>query len=163
MIKAERRILIAEDDEADILLLKRAFEEVGFSHKIDFVHDGQEAIDFLTRLCQAKDDRMPVLLVLDLKMPRRTGLEVLQWLRQQPALRCLPAMIFSSSGRGDDIERAYSLGANAFVVKPASTTDRAEVTRFLRAWVEYNQPPLASSEGFRVAQAEHTVRPFTHP
>src|ERR1051326_4511415 len=102
----ERSILVAEDDETDILLLRRAFKEADLNNAVQFVHDGQEAMDFLWSQCHSPQDRLPALVILDLKMPRRTGMDTLHWIRQQPVLRCLPVMIFSSSARAEDVERA---------------------------------------------------------
>lgn len=155
-----RAILVAEDDESDVLLLRRAFQEADLRNPVHFVEDGQAAIDFISRLCQSPQDRLPALMMLDLKMPRRTGMDVLHWLRQQSVLRCMPVMVFSSSAHREDIERAYTLGANAFFVKPASTVQRTELARFIKDWLQFNQPPLASTNGFRVAQSEHTARGY---
>jgi CheY-like chemotaxis protein len=154
----ERSILVAEDDESDVLLLQRAFKEAGLQNALHFTHDGQDAIEFFLRQRQAPDDRLPALVILDLKMPRKSGIDVLQWIRQQPGLQCLPVMIFSSSARREEIERSYLLGANGFLVKPASTAERAELARFFKAWLQFNQPPLASTEGFKSAQSAHIAR-----
>ncbi len=154
----ERSILVAEDDESDVLLLRRAFKEADVQNAIRFVHDGQEVVETLTRQRQAADDRLPALVILDLKMPRRSGIDVLQWIRQQPGLQCLPTVIFSSSARRDEIERAYLLGANGFLVKPASTVQRTELARFIKGWLLFNQPPLACVEGFQAAQTADVVR-----
>lgn len=156
----EATILIAEDDEADVLLLRRAFKEADVRNPVHFAHDGLEAIDFLTEQRRTADDRLPALVILDLKMPRRNGMEVLLWLRQQPVLRCLPVLIFSSSARVEDIERAYAFGANGFLVKPPSTVQRTEMARFIKDWLRFNQAPLASTEGFKAALAAHTAGAF---
>ena len=158
-----RSILVAEDDESDVLLLRRAFTEADLCNPVQFVHDGQDAIDFLWRQRHVPEDRFPALVILDLKMPRRNGLEVLHWVRQQSIIRCLPVMIFSASSRREDVERAYALGANAFIVKPASTVQRTELARFIKDWMRFNQPPLASMEGFHAAQSAHAVRSFAQP
>jgi CheY-like chemotaxis protein len=149
-------ILVVEDDETDVWLLRRAFTEAGIDVPLQIASDGQAAIDFFEERCAkpGTDDRLPALLILDLKMPRRTGFEVLQWLRAQPVLRCLPVMIFSSSAHQQDVERAFEAGANAFVVKPASTVERAEFGRFVKQWLHFNQLPLAASEGLRVAREQ---------
>jgi CheY-like chemotaxis protein len=148
-------ILIAEDDETDVLLLRRAFKEAGLVRPMHVAADGQAAIDYLTAREQSPEDRLPALIILDLKMPRCNGIEVLQWIRAQPGLRCVPTVIFSSSSRREDVERAYLLGANAFFVKPPSTVQRTEFARFLGEWLKFNQTPLASTEGFRAARALH--------
>jgi CheY-like chemotaxis protein len=157
-MNADRNILVAEDDEIDVLLLRRAFEQAGVRNGLRFVHDGQAAIEFLSAVRDAPDDRLPALVILDLKMPRRTGIEVLQWIAQDPVLRCVPVIIFSSSAHREDIERAYALGANAFIVKPASTVQRAEVARFIKDWMHFNEPPLVTTEGFKAAQSAHAAR-----
>ncbi len=156
-------ILVAEDDESDVLLLRRAFKEAGLTQPVHFARDGHEAIEFLWGRRHGANDRAPALVILDLKMPRRSGLEVLHWIRAQNVLRCLPVLIFSSSARREDIERAYSLGANGFLVKPASTVQRAELARFIKAWLQFNQPPLATTEGYQAAMAAHAVQAFNSP
>src|SRR5438445_8502073 len=115
-------ILLAEDDENDVLLLKRAFAAAEIRNPLFVARDGQEVIDYLAgagNFANRTEYPIPSLVLLDLKMPKRSGMDVLQWLRAQPVLRCLPVVIFSSSPHRHDIERAYRLGANAFVVKPA--------------------------------------------
>src|ERR1041385_1639055 len=116
-------LLIAEDDENDLFFLQRAFEAANVKNPIRIVRDGQEAIDYLSGIGTFADRiqfPLPYLLMLDLKMPRKTGMDVLEWLSEQAELRCLPVVVFSSSANRKDIERAYELGANAFVVKPSS-------------------------------------------
>jgi len=150
-------LLIAEDDENDVFLLQRAFKESGETVRIAFVNDGQELIDALETRAKLPESRLPSLLVLDLKMPRRTGLDVLEWLRAQPVFGGIPALIFSSSLRDEDVERAYSLGASAFLTKPNSTEERVGVARFLASWVKLNRPPLASTAGIREAERMHAM------
>jgi CheY-like chemotaxis protein len=151
-------ILLAEDDESDVLLLQRAFKDAGISHGMHVANDGQEAIDFLTARGASDRDRLPALVLLDLKMPRRTGMDVLQWIRGQPGVRCLPVVVFSSSAHREDIERAHTLGASAFIVKPSSMVERAEIARFLSDWLRFNQSPLATTEGLRAAKAFSVTR-----
>src|SRR5947208_11973317 len=114
-------ILVAEDDADDAFFLQRAFKKLGIPTSLKFVHDGQEAIDYLHGDAQFADRLrypLPDLLLLDLKMPRLTGFEVLGWVRKQHNLRRLPVVIFSSSGELTDINRAYDLGANSYLIKP---------------------------------------------
>ncbi len=154
-------ILIAEDDELDVQLLEHAFGKAGITNPLHFVPDGQAAIEFLTALKDpaAAETRPPCLLISDLKMPRRTGIDVLRWLRGEPILRCLPAIIFSSSAHPQDVERAYGLGANAFVVKPSSVDQRVELAGFIKGfWLEHTQPPALCTEGFAQAQSLYTLR-----
>jgi CheY-like chemotaxis protein len=138
-------ILLAEDDENDVFFFERAAREANITNHLSVVRDGQQAIDYLAGSHQFADRNkypLPCLIILDLKMPRRTGLEVLEWLRSTAALRLIPVIVFSSSAQPDDIERAYQLGANAFVVKPPSVEKRLEFARLVKGfWLHYNQPP----------------------
>jgi len=156
-------ILVAEDDESDVILLRRAFKEAEVVQPVHFARDGHEAIDFLWGRRQGANDRLPALVILDLKMPRRSGFEVLHWIRSQNVLRNLPVLVFSSSARREDVERAYTLGANGFLVKPASTVQRAEIARFIKSWLQFNHPPLATTEGYHAAAAAHAVQVFNSP
>ena len=153
-------ILLVEDDEADVLLLRRAFKDADIQNPVQVARDGQEAIDFLARPWLPPEDRLPALVLLDLKMPRRTGAEVLAWMRDQPVLCTVPVFVFSSSANRNDIEQAYALGANAFMVKPPSLGERLELARFLKQWLRLNQPPQACTEGYSAAQAAHAGRDF---
>lgn len=153
-------ILLADDDETDVMLLQRAFKQAAFNNPVEIVHDGEEAITFLSVPRVRPSDRLPALVILDVKMPRRTGMEVLEWMRSQPALCCIPVMIFSSSAHPSDVERAYSLGANAYLVKPPSTFECAEVARFIKDWLKLNQPAMATSEGLQAAQQAHATGSF---
>jgi CheY-like chemotaxis protein len=137
----ESSILIAEDEEIDVILIKRAFQVAGVEHPIEVVRDGQEALDRLADL-QSQDARLPVLFMLDINMPRFNGLEVLERLRESPLNRAIPIIVFSSSNHPRDVEQAYRLGANAYLVKPTSTTQRNEMVRTIRAfWLQLNQVP----------------------
>jgi CheY-like chemotaxis protein len=157
MINRSLSILLAEDDEADVLFLKRAFKQVELSNPVHVVTDGQEAIDFLSRAKSQPDERLPALVILDLKMPRRDGLQVLRWIREQPLIKSVPVLIFSSSSNRSDVESAYDLGANAFMTKPPSVGERAELARFIRDWLRFIQPPLAAAEGVRAAEAQRVL------
>jgi CheY-like chemotaxis protein len=150
-------ILLAEDDETDVLFLRRAFKQVELSNPVDVVPDGLEAIEFLERRKQKPEQRFPALVILDLKMPRRTGLQVLQWMREQPVIRAVPVVIFSSSSNQSDIESAYDAGANAFLVKPPSVNERNEIARFIKDWLRVSQPPLTAVESYRAAQAHRSL------
>jgi two-component system response regulator len=154
-------ILLAEDDEIDVLLLRRAFNEVSIANPLDVVSDGQEAIDYLSTLrsAQGPGDRMPALVILDLKMPRMTGFEVLQWLRAEPATRGVPVMVLSSSAHQQDVERALAAGANLFAVKSPSTSDRLEFARLVKGWLYFHRLPVACVDGFRAAQSLHANAP----
>jgi CheY-like chemotaxis protein len=159
-MKGRIDILLAEDDESDVLLFRRAFRDAQLQPTIEVARDGQEAIEWLERRTQSENDTMPALVILDLKMPRRGGMDVLRWMRRQRAMSCLPVFIFSSSAHREDIECAYANGANAFLVKPPSTVLRAEFARFIGEWLRLNQPPLAATDGFRATHALHVARNY---
>ena len=142
----ERPILIAEDEEIDVILLKRAFQAAGIGHPIMLARDGQEALEYIASLQQSDANASwPVLFLLDINMPRCSGLEVLSRLREMALSRPIPIIVFSSSNHPRDVEQAYRLGANAYLVKPASTAQRNEMIRIIRAfWLQLNQvPPLS--------------------
>src|SRR5688572_30461536 len=117
-------ILLAEDNETDVLLVRRALQGAGIHSRLEAVVDGEEAITYLRGENQYADRQrypIPNLLLLDIKMPRKNGLEVLQWLRtSEPPLNRLPVIIMSSSSLQADIDRAYDLGVNAYLMKPAA-------------------------------------------
>src|ERR1051325_182367 len=149
-------LLIAEDDDNDLFFLQRAFQTANVNNPLRFVRDGEEAIEYLSGIGTYADRikfPFPYLFLLDLKMPRKTGMEVLEWLSEQPELRCLPVVVFSSSANRKDIERAYQLGANAFVVKPSSMVKRAELAKAMGLfWLESNSPPMICTDGLDAAR-----------
>lgn len=140
---SESTILIAEDEEIDVILLKRAFSLAGVCQPMKVVRDGQEALDYLEKLAAADGSGLPVLFLLDINMPRCTGLEVLAQLQALPVKHKIPVVVFSSSNHPRDVEQAYRLGAHAYLVKPTSTTDRNEMIRTIQAfWLKLNQVPV---------------------
>ena len=132
--------MVAEDDPTDAYFLQRAFRRAGIPVTLHFVRDGQEVIDYLQGQGPFADRTahpLPQLLLLDLKMPRLDGFDVLEWVRQQPDFSSLQMVIFSSSDEPRDINRAYGLGANSYLVKPHSMEEMtALVGRFKKFWLE---------------------------
>ncbi len=115
-------VLLVEDDLNDIFLVKRAFKKAEIHNPLQVVTDGQEAINYLKgdgKYADREHWPIPKLIVMDIKMPRRSGFEVLEWVKGNGGpLRRIPIVIVSSSDNPDDINRAYELGANAYMVKP---------------------------------------------
>ena len=114
-------ILAAEDDESDRMILKLAFQKADLSRPLVLVRDGQEAVDYLSgtgRYTDRSTYALPQLVILDLKMPRMNGFDVLAWLGKQPAFKELPAVVLSSSADESDIAKARQLGAREYFVKP---------------------------------------------
>lgn len=131
---------MAEDDPTDAYFFQRAFKRAGLPVVLHFVRDGQEVIDYLQGEGQFADRTLhplPQLLLLDLKMPRLDGFDVLEWVRRQPRFVRVQVVIFSSSDEAKDINRAYGLGANWYIVKPHSMDElTALVGRFKKFWLE---------------------------
>jgi CheY-like chemotaxis protein len=120
--------LLAEDNRGDVLLAQRAFRHLSAEHLLYVVEHGDAVIDYLTGVGDyAERDRYPLpnVLLLDLKMPRRSGFEVMEWLQQQPDLQ-IPIVILTTSTSHIEIERAYSLGASFYIVKPITLKTLAE-------------------------------------
>ena len=125
-------ILLAEDDVNDALLVERALSRAGIHNPIMIVRDGQEAIDYLEGkgpFADRKNFPLPTLALLDIKMPKKNGLEVLEWIRHSGGLKLLPVIIMSSSSIQADIDRAYQLGVNAYLVKPTAFDELVETLK----------------------------------
>ena len=125
--------------------MQLALERAQANNPLVVVANGQEAIRYLNGDGEFGDRQkhpLPCLVLLDLKLPRVPGLEVLKWIRQQPLLARLPVLIHSSSDQDSDVERAYSFGANAYLVKPVSPAELYEnVLRIKKYWIDQDGPP----------------------
>jgi len=137
-------LLVVEDNIDDFLLLKRAMRNAKLQNPLQHVDDGEKAIQYLSGL-PPYDDRtrwpMPLVVLLDLKLPRRSGFEVLAWLRSQEGLRRLPVVVLTSSDQNEDIKKAYDLGANSYLVKPGTLEDLIKLTQLVDMyWVLCNKP-----------------------
>jgi two-component system, response regulator len=134
-------ILVADDDEDDRELIGQALEAAGLAGELKFVHDGQEAIDYLRRegayARESSDTPRPWLILLDLNMPRKDGREVLAEIRADETLRGIPVVILTTSKDKVDVRSSYALGANSFITKPISQTEMNAFTRILSTyWFE---------------------------
>lgn len=138
-------ILVVEDDPNDVLLIQRAFSKARILNPLRTVSNGDEAVAYLSGEGQFADRDIypfPVLVLLDLKLPRRSGLEVLAWTRSQPGLKRLPIVVLTSSKESSDINRAYDLGANSYLVKPVGFDSLLELVKSLEVyWMMLNQSP----------------------
>ncbi len=138
-ISNARHVLVADDDENDVLLLRRAFQKAGLCHTIIHVRDGQEAINYLAGV-GANAKPPPGLLVLDLKMPCLDGFDVLAWLQNRQERPSLPVVVFSSSGLPMDKEKAERLGAHDYLVKPDTFDSWILVAKRLQEqWLDGHQ------------------------
>ncbi len=144
-MQTNQHILLAEDDSNDVLLIQRAFQKAGLQTALKVVRHGEEAIDYLSgRGDFANRARypLPFLLLLDLKMPGTDGFEVLQWVRAEPELKRLLVIVLTSSNLQADVDRAYELGANSYLVKPVEFDQMANmILRFEAYWTELNRTP----------------------
>jgi len=143
LTKPEYTMLLAEDDPDDVFLFRRALREANFNTRVWVACDGQEAIDYLDRqgaFSEMTGNSCPSLMLLDLGIPYKDGFEVLKWIRQQPELKRLVVVVFSSVEKIEDINRAYDLGANSYLVKPATFTGLVDLVMSLhKYWLGSNR------------------------
>jgi CheY-like chemotaxis protein len=111
-------ILLADDNPHEVFFVQHALRQIAQPVELSVVHDGQQALHFLFRIAPYAHVTRPNIVLLDLNMPRKTGLEVLTALGHDPQLRCMPVIMFTSSTLQHDINRCYELGANAYIAKP---------------------------------------------
>ncbi len=143
-------ILVADDDENDVMLLRRAFSRAAISNPLEVVTDGAAALAYL----QGEgiyNDRLqyplPCLLLLDIKMPKKTGFEVLSWIRQDSNLKRMLVVMMSASTQMGDINQSYDLGANSYLVKPHDFQTLVELAKTLQHyWISLNQSPEIQPE-----------------
>src|SRR4051812_31055315 len=134
-------ILIAEDDSDDAFLLMRAFGKAGITNPLDLVSDGQKVVNYFEQLPRKKS-LLPRLLLLDIKMPLLNGFDVLRWVRSQPGLKRLPIIMLTSSDEEKDINRAYDLGANSYLIKPPDMEGLELLTlKLCDYWLAINEQP----------------------
>ena len=138
-------ILLVEDDPNDIILIKRAFTKASIANPIHVVEDGEEAIAYLAGkdpYSNREKYPLPILILLDLKLPRKSGHEVLEWLRRQPGMKRLIVVVLTSSQQAHDINRAYDLGANSYLVKPVTFYGLLDIVKTLNLyWLIFNERP----------------------
>ena len=145
-----KTILHVEDDPNDVLLIGRALRKAEMSASVQVVNDGDQAVDYLSgnnAYALREQFPLPALVLLDLKLPRKSGIEVLQWIRSKPGLRRIPVVMLTSSRQPIDINRAYDLGVNAYLVKPVSFETLVEMLRTVDSfWLRVNEQPGSARE-----------------
>ncbi|HEY9672659.1 MAG TPA: response regulator [Waterburya sp.] len=141
----ENTILLVEDNPKDVFLIQRALRKADIVTPMQVVSDGDAAVQYLSGEPPYSDRAtypLPVLVLLDLKLPRRSGAEVLAWIRQQPKLKRLPVVVLTSSREYADVNRIYDLAANAYIVKPPAFDQLVEIIKTLNLhWIIYNEKP----------------------
>lgn len=125
-------VLLVEDDPDHVLLIQRAFSKANLVNPLRIVRDGEDAVAYLSgrdAYADRNKNPMPSLILLDLKLPRKSGLEVLSWLRGEPNLKLTPVVILSSSAEAADVQKAYALGVNSYLLKPVNFGDLLEMVK----------------------------------
>ncbi len=142
-----KRILLVEDDPNDVELTLSALVEYNLANEIVVARDGVEALDYLYRrgTFAQRPEGNPVVIMLDLKMPKLDGIQVLRQLKSDEPMRCIPIVILTSSRESRDLEECYRLGVNAYVVKPVRFTNFVGAVRQIGVfWALINEPPPGS-------------------
>jgi len=138
-------ILLAEDNENHVLLIRRAFEQAGLVNPLYVVSNGEEAISYLKgegKYANRDEYPLPCLMLLDLKMPKKDGFEVLEWLRGQPGFSSLRVVVLTTSEELRDVNRAYRLGANSFLTKPVDFRDFVQLSSAIKGyWIWLSRAP----------------------
>jgi len=138
-------ILLAEDNEDHVLLIRRAFRQARVMNPFHVVHNGEEVLNYLKGAgvyANRAEYPLPDLLLLDLKMPRKNGFEVLEWIRSQDSLRAMRVVVLTTSSELQDVNRAYQLGANSFLVKPGDFQQIVSLVQTLNTyWIRLDQAP----------------------
>jgi CheY-like chemotaxis protein len=148
-MSAPRPILLAEDNPNDVELILTAFEEARLVNEIVTVNDGEQALDFLHRrgAHAHRTGPLPAVILLDLKMPRVDGREVLRQIRSDPGLRTIPVVVLTSSREESDLLQTYQLGVNAYVVKPVDFEEFINAVGKLGCfWALLNEPPPSAPQ-----------------
>lgn len=162
-------VLLVDDSANDSFLMRHAFERAGFVQPLRFASSGDDAIAYLRGEGRYRDRKLfplPTTVLMDLNMPGKSGFEVLDWIRHQPQLRRLRVYILSASSRPEDIERAYDLGVNSYLVKPSNLGGLLHLAQCLIAWLKLSHfaPPTDSDDDFGFAEAGSSASVATnHP
>jgi CheY-like chemotaxis protein len=137
-------ILLVEDEENDVVFMEMAMEKAGLMNAFQVAEDGAEAIDYLSGKGEFADRArfpLPSIVFLDLKLPRVMGMDVLKWIRDQPALDTMVVIMLTSSQQRSDIQRACAVGANSYLVKPSNPLALDEIVELVkRYWLKLNHP-----------------------
>ena len=143
MTTTNRALLLVEDNEDDVFLMKRALKSARIVNPLLVVEDGQEALDYLGgagKFADRDQYPLPAVVFLDLKLPFISGHDVLAWIRRQKQLEFIVVIVLTSSNEASDLSRCYALGANSYLVKPPTPEQLDDLAKaFKWYWLEYNQ------------------------
>ena len=138
-----RPILVVEDNPMDLDFMLQAFEENGVLNPVHVCRDGEEALQFIQSHTLPEDASLPLLVLLDLRLPKVDGIEVLREARQLPVWKQVPFVVVTTSRENSDISRAYEFGVNSYIVKPVEFSAFAEVVKQIKFyWLLTNEPPF---------------------
>jgi CheY-like chemotaxis protein len=140
-MNTQKTILLVDDSETDLMLMHIAFKGIKCTLPLQEVHNGEEAIAYLKGEGSYGDRKkfpLPTVMLLDLSMPKKNGFDVLAWVRAQPGLKRLSVIITSASMREEDLECAFDLGVNSFLVKPTNLEGLTAMMRCLNDWIQIN-------------------------
>lgn len=141
-----RPILIIEDNDMDLDFCLQAFEENAVANPVVACRDGEEALAFIEAHPSSEDKLFPLLVLLDLRLPKVDGIDVLRHARQHPVWKQVPFVILTTSRENTDINTAYDLGVNSYIVKPVDFGSFTEVVKHIKMyWVLTNEPPFSSN------------------
>jgi CheY-like chemotaxis protein len=152
----QQTILLVDDSENDLIFMREAFKQAKCIHPLQEVRNGEEAIAYLKGQGPYGDRNkfpLPIVMLLDLNMPKKNGYEVLAWVRAQPVFKYLAIIVLTASMRREDVERAFYFGATSFLVKPSDLETLAAMMRCLCDWVQMNHFPTLNETGESERQA----------
>lgn len=143
-----RPILVVEDNDMDLDFCLQAFEEHAIANPVIACRDGEEALDFIAAHPTPEDAQLPLLVLLDLRLPKVDGVEVLRHARAHPVWRKVPFVVLTTSRENADVATAYELGVNAYIVKPVDFGSFADVVKHIKMfWILTNEPPYVAPSG----------------
>jgi CheY-like chemotaxis protein len=143
MSPSARPILLVEDNPMDVDLTCQAFREHSLANPLVVCRDGEEALQYAATHASAADPQLPILVLLDLRLPKVDGIEVLRRMREHAVWQQVPVIVLTTSRQNTDIESAYRLGVNSYIVKPVEFLAFAEVARSIQVyWLLTNEPPF---------------------
>jgi CheY-like chemotaxis protein len=135
-------ILIVEDNENDIMLIQRAFKKLNIINPIIILKNGEQAIDFFREAKVSNQNSLPIIILLDLKLPKKSGFEVLEYIKNSKTIKRIPIIILTSSSEYSDVNKAYDLGANSYLRKPVSFEELLNIIKSIGYyWLTLNHKP----------------------
>lgn len=139
-----RPILLVEDNPMDLDFMLQAFDEHGVLNPVHVCRDGEEALDYIAAHCTTSS--LPLLVLLDLRLPKVDGIDVLREARKDPIWKQIPIVVITTSRENSDIRRAYEVGVNSYIVKPVDFAAFADVVRQIKFyWLLTNEPPFSDA------------------